>query len=378
MKVVIADDEIYICSLIKHIVEWDKLGLQLLGVFTDGDAVLTQFEREPADILICDIEMPGMSGNELIHQLSEQYPNCRCIIISGFRNFEYARQAMQYGVTHYLLKPIDGDELNAVLKSIIDMSHAGPSAPHSISEQNIRLSLTDALLSGEPMESLAYVNDTYHFHFREGIFNIISAVFTGIDIHADFLPEVMSMFSDILKQKLIDFCYDAEIFRTRPVSALLLINYERDRPRVIHSMLDVALRDTLTQLGGKTQCRCYLGVGIPVDTISQLDESLQAAETAVCSRFKNQDRHIYFAGSEETAPEPSQPLEILVQEKRALSSHIEAIHTARIDEWTRTMFTRCRKDFEKTPRQALALCMQAVDVTLSVYESLQISVRDKN
>jgi two-component system, response regulator YesN len=377
VKVIIADDEIYICSLIKHIVAWDKLGLQLLGVFTNGDAVLTQFVKEPADILICDIEMPGMSGTELIHQLSVQYPDCKSIVISGFRSFEYARQAMQYGVTHYLLKPIDGDELNTVLKSIIDNSQASPSTPHSISEQNIRLSLTDALLAGETTITLAHLNGKYHFHLRDGVFNIISAVFTGIDTHEDFLPKVMSMFSDILKQKLMDFCFDAEIFRTLSVSALIFINYERSNPKLIHSMLDAALRETLTELGGKTQCRCFLGVGIPVEAIDRLNVSLQTAESAVCCRLESQNRQIYYAGSGKNDMGPPHPLEISLQERQDFAGYIEAIYPAKIDDWTKALFTRCRREFEQNPQLAFSLCKQVVDLMLSVFDSLQVSVGNK-
>lgn len=377
MKVIIADDEIYICSLIRHVVAWEKLGLQLLGVFSNGNDVLAQFEIEPADILICDIEMPGMSGTELIRRLSESYATCKCIVISGFRNFEYARLAMQYGVTHYLLKPIDGDELNAVLKSIVDNSHVSPSAPHSISEQNIRLSLADVLLLGEPLQPLALLNAKYHYHMQEGTFHVISAVFTDIDIQSDFLPKAMSIFTDILKQKLMDFCYDVEVFRLLSVSAMVLVNYERGKPNLTHSMLDAALRETLTELGGKTQCRCFFGVGTSVETIGRIQESLQTSLCAVCNRFEGQNRQIYYAEFLERKAD-AQPLpEISLQDRQTFAGFVEAINTAGIDEWTKALFARQRREFEKTPRHAFTFCQTVVERMLSIFDQLKVPVGNK-
>lgn len=93
MKVVIADDEVYVCSLLKHLIDWNGLGLSLAGEYHNGNDVISHFEKEPVDILICDIEMPGLSGNELIKHVATHYPQCKCMVISGFRVFEYARSA---------------------------------------------------------------------------------------------------------------------------------------------------------------------------------------------------------------------------------------------------------------------------------------------
>jgi two-component system response regulator YesN len=118
MKVMIVDDEIRVGNLIKNLIDWERLGLELAGVYQNGFDVLERFQHEPADILLCDIEMPEITGIELIQRISAEYPATKCIIVSGFRNFEYARQAMQYGVDYYILKPIDEDELNNTLSII--------------------------------------------------------------------------------------------------------------------------------------------------------------------------------------------------------------------------------------------------------------------
>ena len=94
MKVIIVDDEIFICKLVKNLIEWERLNLSFLGMFQSCEDALAQFEKEAADLLICDIEMPGKNGIELIREVKKKYPRCKCIVISGFRNFDYVHAEM--------------------------------------------------------------------------------------------------------------------------------------------------------------------------------------------------------------------------------------------------------------------------------------------
>ena len=119
MKVLIADDEPHICTLLKYLIQWEQLGLTLAGTFYGGDEVLSYLEHNTADILLCDIEMPGVNGLELMRELAVKAPELKVILVSGFRNFEYVRTALQYGACNYLLKPIDEKELNSVLRDVV-------------------------------------------------------------------------------------------------------------------------------------------------------------------------------------------------------------------------------------------------------------------
>ena len=96
MKVLIADDEPHICTLLKYLIQWEQLGLTLAGTFYGGDEVLSYLEHNTADILLCDIEMPGVNGLELMRELAVKAPELKVIVVSGFRNFEYVRTALQY------------------------------------------------------------------------------------------------------------------------------------------------------------------------------------------------------------------------------------------------------------------------------------------
>lgn len=118
VKVVIADDEDRVCRLIKSLLDFDELKLELAGMAANGLEALALVEKHKPDILITDIRMPGCNGLELIEKVRKHCPDIAIIIISGYAEFEYAKKAMQYGVSEYLLKPINKKELNDTLKKI--------------------------------------------------------------------------------------------------------------------------------------------------------------------------------------------------------------------------------------------------------------------
>lgn len=85
---------------------------------TNGIAALDYISSNPVDIVISDIRMPLMDGLALIKQISDNFPGIECIILSGYGEFEYAREAMKYNVRHYLLKPYDRMELTDAIERI--------------------------------------------------------------------------------------------------------------------------------------------------------------------------------------------------------------------------------------------------------------------
>lgn len=121
-RVLLADDEIHICQLIQYLVDWDSLDLELIGTASSGvDAFEQAFAKQP-DIIISDIRMSGFSGIDLLEKLRTLGLDCRFILISGYRQFEYAQKAIQYGVTDYIVKPIKKSELeNSLRKAVAEL-----------------------------------------------------------------------------------------------------------------------------------------------------------------------------------------------------------------------------------------------------------------
>lgn len=118
IKVLIVDDEFRVCQLICNLIDWGSLDMQIIGVAHNGIEARELARETVPDLVITDIRMPGCTGLELVEQLREIYRSVSFIIISGYTNFEYTRLAIQYGVSDYLLKPIDKEELLATVTRI--------------------------------------------------------------------------------------------------------------------------------------------------------------------------------------------------------------------------------------------------------------------
>ena len=112
LKILIVDDEPDICELIHKLIDWEELELTSLGSSQNGIDAMEIILRQKPDIVITDIQMPGMTGLEMIEKASQQKLQTKFIVISGYREFEYAQQAIRFGVEDYLLKPISKTDLN--------------------------------------------------------------------------------------------------------------------------------------------------------------------------------------------------------------------------------------------------------------------------
>ena len=116
--VVVADDEEEIRRGIIKKVRWEELGFRVVGDAENGVEALELVEKLEPDLLLTDIRMPFMSGIELARQVREIRPTVQIAFLSGFDDFSYAQQAIQYNIISYMLKPISSQELEEELKNI--------------------------------------------------------------------------------------------------------------------------------------------------------------------------------------------------------------------------------------------------------------------
>lgn len=116
--VVIADDEEEIRRGIVRKINWEEIGFQIVGEADNGIKALELVEELEPDLLLTDIRMPFMSGLELARQIREVRPTVQIAFLSGFDDFSYAQQAIQYNIISYLLKPISASELEEEMKKI--------------------------------------------------------------------------------------------------------------------------------------------------------------------------------------------------------------------------------------------------------------------
>ena len=115
IKVFLVEDEFVIREGIKKNIDWEGHGYEFCGEASDGELAYPLIKKEKPDIVITDIRMPFMNGLELSKIIKKEMPWIEIIILSGFEEFEYAKEAIHLGVAQYLTKPISGDDLLAEL-----------------------------------------------------------------------------------------------------------------------------------------------------------------------------------------------------------------------------------------------------------------------
>lgn len=119
IRLLIADDEKIIRETLSTIIDWKNLGVEVVAVCKDGLEAYDAIIDEYPDIVLTDIRMPKLSGLELIHKITENHDNIHFIILSGYDEFSYAKEAMLYGIKHYILKPCNEIEIINAVQDLI-------------------------------------------------------------------------------------------------------------------------------------------------------------------------------------------------------------------------------------------------------------------
>lgn len=114
-KVLLVDDEILVREAIGENIKWNELGFELAKVCENGKEAIEYLKDNPVDVVLTDICMPHVDGMELSKFVYETYPRTAIIIFSGYGEFEYAKQAIKYKVSEYILKPVTARELSDIL-----------------------------------------------------------------------------------------------------------------------------------------------------------------------------------------------------------------------------------------------------------------------
>lgn len=182
-KVMIIDDEEMIRWGVHDLLNWEKEGFVFCEDGKDGKDGLKKLLEHMPDLALVDIKMPGMSGLELIGEARKAGYEGFFIILTGYAEFEFAKQAIQHGVKEYLLKPIEEDELKSCVMRIREELNRreGERVYHSANENIARQELLRRIiLQMEPKEELEEKINCYQVPLKEKI--LCAAIVTDRDI----------------------------------------------------------------------------------------------------------------------------------------------------------------------------------------------------
>ena len=296
MKVMIADDELKVCQLIQFLVDWESLDMEIIAVVHNGIDALNVIQEQKPDIVITDIRMPGCDGLSMIERMKAISPDIEYIVISGYRDFEYAHKAICFGVSNYLLKPVSQEELIDSLKKIRE----------NYLEKTKRLSREERLINFEKDDiqrartqifekimiarnpelvnfTISEINDRYKYRFENGIFQIVCIKVDGIKNESEkgevYLEEKINQ---ILKTNLFQ-CYDwASYFEQH--SCYVILNYDSEQFELRRSMRKI-LEELLLQQNVLKGISVTIGIGNEKESHTELNDSLKVAKWAVAQRI---------------------------------------------------------------------------------------------
>ena len=296
LKVVIADDEERICQLIQALVDWKRLGMEIAGMAHNGVEAYQMVQHVHPDILITDIRMPGLSGLELIEKVKESCPETEIIVISGYAHFEYAQQAIRFGVGHYLLKPINRAELTETLEKLKERIGEREESERSRqvliekaqkNEHYMRSKLFSALMDGkmEPV-SRETLENQYGISIKPGI---VQPFCLKMDCEEETLGSssvaiLMSKALEILERNLKGKCLES-VMEIRGFYCIGLLNYESRKQEEIRRILKNCLSQIEVQKAIFQNVEFSAALGTPVRDVEELASSSSGVRKLIQQRL---------------------------------------------------------------------------------------------
>lgn len=297
-KVLIVDDEYRIGQLIKKLIQWDEIGLECVAVLDNGESAYRAILEKTPDIVITDIRMPKINGLDLICMIKEEREDVKFIVISGYKEFEYAHRALQYGVNDYLLKPIDEKELNEVLQKIIDematerrfeKEKIRMEKKVSVSESIIRQNVLNQIMEASKVPSLDEITINYDLELG-------AEIYRGIDIKLDYwdyekndakqdrltIEKVIS----IVEHNLADMVNEQLICPKNNLHIYCLFNYASGKGKEMKSVINNILSEIQEFLIRFEQYEVTIGIGAEETEFGQIRFSIEEAYRAVQNRIK--------------------------------------------------------------------------------------------
>lgn len=291
IKVFLVEDEMVIRRGIKNSIDWEKEGYIFCGEASDGELAYPMIIKEKPDILITDIRMPFMDGLELCKLVKKELPNIKILILSGYDEFDYAKEAIRLGVTEYLLKPISSgkllEALNGVSESIRrekedkdlvrkymeEMRENTEHEKQKFFEQMIagNLSMADALETGKK----------YEMNLSAGMYNLLLFRFTlGKENRksGELLGEAEYAIEKLTER--LEYVFEFQRGVEGWAFLLMADNEEQMSERV--KQLSKDLEEIMKNY---STIAYFGGIGQPVARLRELEESFREAERALAARF---------------------------------------------------------------------------------------------
>ncbi|CAM4218056.1 two-component system response regulator YesN [Paenibacillus endophyticus] len=377
MRTIIIDDEPIIRQGIVHKMKRTGLPVTIVGEASDGIAGLELVRSVRPQVVITDIQMPGMNGLAFIREVKEIWPETEFIVVSGYDDFDYAKQAMRYGVKHYLLKPLEDDQLHESLSEIMERVEKDglkasameqlQSLEESSRELSLRQELTRFLQHGE---SALDHEELRKLEQRSGL---LAAVVLQVK------PFTLPHFSfEAGEQELLFYAMKnimMERFESASIAGLL-VHHALDRNEFVfiaglrsaeeRSRVTVALEEIVYGMNKYLRLGITIGVGAYVSKLQSIPACYREARQLSRNAILHGSNRIY----DKNRPAPGHPNRksiISEEDERMLFESLKSWEADKIHRWTERRIGSIAQDPDSVYVQLEWFC---VDLYLLLHKYL--------
>jgi two-component system response regulator YesN len=304
LKIFLAEDEVVVRETIKRMIPWEELGFELVGEAADGEMALPLLLRQQPDLLITDIKMPFMDGLTLARLAKKEIPGLKVVILSGYDDFNYAKQAIGIGVEDYLLKPITKNALIERLSEIRSRyEHEKTQKEYyekfqremQAYEKNSSRDFFEALVGGSMDMMEVYKRaEKLGLDIVAEAYNVL--IFT-MNCDEDFSgqrDEYSSWEAESLEllENFFAGHSSAMLFRSNIFSYGVLLKGQRETIEENTRACVDEIRKILSRQDGRREW--FLAVGQSVERLSQIQKSYHKASRAFSQRYLYDENILYY------------------------------------------------------------------------------------
>lgn len=304
LKIFLAEDEVVVRETIKRMIPWEELGFELVGEAADGEMALPLLIRQQPDLLITDIKMPFMDGLTLARLAKKEIPGLKVVILSGYDDFNYAKQAIGIGVEDYLLKPITKNALIERLSEIRSRyEHEKTQKEYyekfqremQAYEKNSSRDFFEALVGGSMDMMEVYKRaEKLGLDIVAEAYNVL--IFT-MNCDEDFSgqrDEYSSWEAESLEllENFFAGHSSAMLFRSNIFSYDVLLKGQREAIEENTRACVDEIRKILSRQDGRREW--FLAVGQSVERLSQIQKSYHTASRAFSQRYLYDENILYY------------------------------------------------------------------------------------
>ena len=304
LKIFLAEDEVVVRETIKRMIPWEELGFELVGEAADGEMALPLLIRQQPDLLITDIKMPFMDGLTLARLAKKEIPGLKVVILSGYDDFNYAKQAIGIGVEDYLLKPITKNALIERLSEIRSRyEHEKTQKEYyekfqremQAYEKNSSRDFFEALVDGSMDMMEVYKRaEKLGLDIVAEAYNVL--IFT-MNCDEDFSgqrDEYSSWEAESLEllENFFAGHSSAMLFRSNIFSYGVLLKGQRETIEENTRACVDEIRKILSRQDGRREW--FLAVGQSVERLSQIQKSYHTASRAFSQRYLYDENILYY------------------------------------------------------------------------------------